>query len=53
MSDIEETVRNLQTLIARHAESEGFCRCDGQPWPCDVRILASAVRQLQPSRLRP
>jgi hypothetical protein len=27
------------TIIQRHKEAEGFCVCDEQPWPCDVRIL--------------
>lgn len=27
------------TILNRHANDEGFCRCCAQAWPCDVRIL--------------
>lgn len=29
----------IKILAKRHGESEGFCRCCGEPWPCDVRLI--------------
>lgn len=41
MTTREEKVHALHTMIARHRNDKGLCRCCGQPWPCDLRILAN------------
>ena len=36
----EKSAAQVVTMVNRHKESEGFCQCDGQPWPCDLKILS-------------
>ena len=36
----QEEALAMHTLVMRHRRGDGFCRCCGQPWPCDVRILS-------------
>ena len=38
----------LVTIMRRHRFQEGFCVCDGQPWPCDVRLIqGSLIKELE------
>ena len=39
----------LVTIIKRHRNLEGFCRCCAQPWPCDVRIMSGILITEVPS----
>lgn len=34
------SLSTVVTIIKRHRNEQGFCRCCSQPWPCDVRIMS-------------
>lgn len=37
------SLSTVVTIVKRHRNEAGFCRCDNQPWPCDVRIMSGLL----------
>lgn len=36
-------VGRAKLIVERHVESETLCKCCDQPWPCDVRVIATLL----------
>lgn len=43
--DRNETRQHIARILARHVESEGFCKCCNQPWPCDLRVVRELTKE--------
>jgi hypothetical protein len=53
---LDMTTATLDAIVHRHhpdpTEQGRVCRSCGRPWPCDVRVLADAMRPSAPTLLR-